>query len=217
MLMSKKDRLLFVGDSITDSNRNREAIPAGWSSWGDGYVNLINAYTTALLPNQELMVVNRGNSGDTIIELEQRWQTDVLDFQPDWVTIMIGINDVWRHFDGVFSQAPLVDESQFEQVYRSLIEQTISQVKGLILLSPFMVEQNKQDPMRNHLTKYQEVVQRLAQEYQLLYGDVQQEVDRFLIQQSSYVISSDRVHPSLAGHVLIAKTWLETVESEVEQ
>ncbi|WP_291291366.1 SGNH/GDSL hydrolase family protein [Enterococcus sp.] len=217
MLTTKKDRLLFVGDSITDSNRNREAIPAGWGSWGEGYVNLINAYTTGLLPEQEFMVVNRGNSGDTILELEQRWQTDVLEFQPDWVTIMIGINDVWRHFDGIFCQAPLVDVSQFEIVYRSLLERTLPHVKGIILLAPFMVEQNQQDPMRCYLAKYQEVVQRLAQEYQLPYGDVQQEIDRFLTQQSSYVLSSDRVHPSLAGHVLIAKTWLETVESKVSQ
>jgi len=53
MIVDKKDRLLFMGDSITDSNRNYQAIPAGWSSWGDGYVHLINAYTTALLPQME--------------------------------------------------------------------------------------------------------------------------------------------------------------------
>ena len=67
---------------------------------GDGYVHLINAYTTALLPQMELMIVNRGVSGDTVVDLKKRWKDDVLAFHPDWVTIMIGVNDVWRHFDG---------------------------------------------------------------------------------------------------------------------
>ncbi len=61
---------------------------------GDGYVHLINAYTTALLPQMELMIVTRGVSGDTVVDLKKRWKDDVLAFHPDWVTIMIGVNDV---------------------------------------------------------------------------------------------------------------------------
>ena len=211
MLIDKNDRLLFVGDSITDSNRNYEAIPAGWSSWGDGYVHLINAYTTALLPQEEWMVVNRGVSGDTVLDLKKRWQRDVLDFRADWVTIMIGVNDVWRHFDGTFAQTKLVSLERFEQELRGLITQTLPSVKGMILLSPFMVEQNEKDPVREMLGHYQEVVARLAETFDLPYGNVQEKFDTFLRYQSSYVLSSDRVHPSLAGHLLIAKTWLETM------
>ena len=210
MMIEKKDRILFVGDSITDSNRNYEAIPAGWSSWGDGYVNLINAYTTALLPREELMIVNRGISGDTILDLKKRWQVDVLDFKPDWLTIMIGVNDVWRHFDGTFAQTPLVSLDRFESELQTLIERTLPHVKGIILLSPFMVEQNEKDPVREMLSGYQQVIQTLAETFGLPYGNVQEKIDDFLRHQSSYVLSSDRVHPSLAGHVLIAKTWLET-------
>lgn len=211
MIVDKKDRLLFMGDSITDSNRNYQAIPAGWSSWGDGYVHLINAYTTALLPQMELMIVNRGISGDTVVDLKKRWKDDVLAFQPDWVTIMIGVNDVWRHFDGTFAQTELVEIERFESELRDLIAQTLPSVKGMILLTPFMVEANKEDPLREMLTNYQHVLAKVAQEYGILLGDTQEKFDDFLLYQSSYVLSSDRVHPSTAGHVLIAKTWLETV------
>lgn len=194
MIVDKKDRLLFMGDSITDSNRNYQAIPAGWSSWGDGYVHLINAYTTALLPQMELMIVNRGVSGDTVVDLKKRWK-----------------DDVWRHFDGTFAQTELVGIERFESELRDLIEQTLPNVKGMILLSPFMVEANKEDPLRKMLANYQQVLAKVAQEYGILLGDTQEKFDDFLLYQSSYVLSSDRVHPSTAGHVLIAKTWLETV------
>lgn len=209
MLFEKKDRLLFMGDSITDSGRNYDAMPAGWSSWGDGYVNLLNAYTTALLPETELMVVNRGVSGNTVVDMAARWQTDALDFQADWITIMIGVNDVWRHYDGTFPQVVQVDAGQFEQVYRELIEVTLPKVKGIILLSPFMVEGRLDDPMRQQVDQYRAIVEKLAADYQLPYGNVQAKVDEFLQHQSSYVLSSDRVHPSLAGHLLITQAWLE--------
>lgn len=212
--MDKKDRIVFMGDSITDCNRNYQALPAGWSSWGEGYVNLINAYTTALFPEKELMIVNQGVSGDTIVDLINRWEKDCLSFQPNWVTVMIGINDIWRQFDGRFMQTALIDEQIFEKTYRELIEKTKEHVKGMILLSPFMVEGNKKDPMREKVDNYREITQRLAEEYQLLYGDCQKPIDEFLTCQSSYVLSSDRVHPSLAGHLLLAKVWLESIKLE---
>lgn len=100
---------------------------------------------------------------------------------------------------------------RFESELRDLIAQTLPSVKGMILLTPFMVEANKEDPLRKMLTNYQHVLAKVAQEYGILLGDTQEKFDDFLLYQSSYVLSSDRVHPSTAGHVLIAKTWLETV------
>lgn len=213
MDIKKKSRIVFMGDSITDSNRNRQAIPAGWSSWGDGYVNLINAYTTAYLPMNELMIVNKGISGDTITDIQKRWEKDVIDFKADWVTLMIGINDVWRHFDGTFCQEPLIDLEKFECTYREIIERSLNNGIQMILLSPFMVEQNQEDPMRKMVDSYRSVVKKLADDYQLIYGDIQSEIDCFLQYQSSYVLSSDRVHISLAGHYIISQNWLNITGS----
>ena len=207
--MKKKARLLFVGDSITDSNRNREAILGGWSSFGDGYVSLINAYTTAKLPEKELMVINKGNSGDTIVDLKTRWQEDVLALNPDVVTIKIGINDIWRQFDAVFYQEDFVTIERYEAIYRELIEQTLKEKIQVVLIAPFMVEPNIQDAMRQMVEAYKKVVQALAQEYQLVYCDAQGGIDQFLQYQSSYVLSNDRVHVTSAGHLLIAEEWLK--------
>lgn len=210
MIFEKNDRVIFFGDSITDSNRRYDMLPAHWASWGEGYVNLLNAYTTALCPQEELMIVNLGVSGDTVVELNKRTQ-DVLDLRADWVTIMIGVNDVWRHFDGTYCQDPLVDLATFESEYRQVLAKLQPHVKGIIILGAFMVEKNLDDPMRKMLAGYQQVAKKLAEEFSCPYGNPQKEIDRFLEHQSSYVLSSDRVHPSLAGHLLIAKTWLETV------
>lgn len=210
MHFEKNNRILFMGDSITDCNRDYGAV----TSWGEGYVNVINAYTTAFLPEKELMIVNRGVSGDTILKMARRWEKDVLDFGPDWVTVMIGVNDVWRHYDGVFCQEEMVSLSQFETVYRNLIEKTLPSVQGMILLSPFMVELRQDDSFRQEVDDYRAVAEKLSKEYGLIYGNVQEKIDKFLTHQSSYVLSPDRVHPSLAGHFMIAKTWLEAVGLE---
>ncbi|WP_438762733.1 SGNH/GDSL hydrolase family protein [Enterococcus sp. AZ194] len=210
MFISKKDRIVFVGDSITDSNRNLEMPPAKWASWGDGYVHLINGYTTAFHPEKELMVVNKGISGDRVVDLSKRWQEDVLDLRPDWVVIMIGINDVWRHFDSTFSQDEQVTQEMFTTTYRDLLTKTIPSVKGLILLSAFMVEKNLEDPMRKKVDQYNRLTKQLAEEFSLRFVDVQAYFDEFLKHQSSYVLSSDRVHPSTAGHMLIAKAFIES-------
>ena len=104
MLLQEGTRLVMIGDSITDCNRAYDAMPAGWGSFGDGYVNLVNACLTGLAPEQKVMVINKGISGNTILDLQSRWDEDVLALKPDWVSIMIGVNDAWRHFDGVLSQ-----------------------------------------------------------------------------------------------------------------
>lgn len=210
MKFKKKSRIVFVGDSITDCNRDYEAQLAGWGSFGDGYVNLINAFTTSLVPEKEYMIINKGISGNTVLDLKNRWQEDVLDVAPDVVTIMVGINEVWRYVDSVFSQVPLVSVEEFESVYRELIVTTKKTTNDIILMSPFMFEENHNNEMRKRLVDYQKVTKDLSAEFNLIFIDVQAPVDEFLTQQSSYALSSDRVHPStISGHMLIAKAWLD--------
>lgn len=212
MEIKENDTLLFIGDSITDANRNRDAILGGWSSWGDGYVHLIQSYLTAFHPTKRLMVINQGISGNRIIDLSNRWEEDVLALQPNWVTIMIGVNDVWRHFDdALFRRDEQVTQELFHQHYRQIIEQTMASksIKGIVLLSAFMVEANQDDPMNKMLHSYNQLTKKLAEQYGLTYIDIQAEINKFLQTTPSYVLSFDRVHPSMAGHMLIAKAWLE--------
>jgi len=96
MLFTKPTKLLFVGDSITDCGRDYQA---NGLDLGTGYVAQVQALLSAHHPDAQMCILNTGISGNRVTDLELRWDTDVLAHQPDWVVLMIGINDVWRHFD----------------------------------------------------------------------------------------------------------------------
>jgi len=163
------------------------------------------------------MVINKGISGNTILDLRRRWKEDVLDLKPDYVSVMIGVNDVWRHFDSILQQMEQVDLGTFKNTYRELIENTRPKVKNMILLSPFMLEENREDNMRKMLDQYTKAVQELADEYGLLFVDVQAKMDQFLTHLSSYMLAGDRVHPNTAGHMIIAKAFLDAVSFSWEK
>jgi lysophospholipase L1-like esterase len=102
-------RILFIGDSITDMNRGRSADPN--HILGHGYVFLIAARQGAAFPELQLDFVNRGISGNTVLDLEKRWKKDMIDLKPDMLSVLIGVNDYT-------TKIPL---DQYEQVYDKLI------------------------------------------------------------------------------------------------
>ena len=95
MIFHDHDLILFQGDSITDCSRSRQD-PA---HLGAGYAMLAASWLTALVPGSGLRFLNRGISGNRAKDLRARWQTDCLDLKPNWVSILIGVNDTWRRFD----------------------------------------------------------------------------------------------------------------------
>ena len=99
MKLQKGSKLVMIGDSITDAGRARPVGEGLFDPLGRGYVCMVNALLGAVYPERGLRVVNMGCSGNTVRDLKARWQTDVFDLKPDWVSIMIGINDVWRQYD----------------------------------------------------------------------------------------------------------------------
>src|SRR6187549_1184127 len=98
--LQKGEKLVMIGDSITDVGRAR---PIGEGraddALGRGYVMMVDALLGAVYPERMIRVINMGVSGNTTRDLKTRWQTDVLDLKPDRLSIMIGANDVWRQFD----------------------------------------------------------------------------------------------------------------------
>jgi lysophospholipase L1-like esterase len=99
MLLAQHSKLVMIGDSVTDCGRARPVGEGLFGAIGTGYVGYIDALLSARYPELGVRVVNVGSSGNTILDLQARWQSDVLDLKPDWLSIMIGINDVWRQFD----------------------------------------------------------------------------------------------------------------------
>ena len=113
MIIQRGSKLLMIGDSITDCGRARPMGEAADNGLGDGYVALVDAWLRAAHPAWPVGIVNMGISGDTVRDLRARWQTDVLDQAPDWLSIFIGINDVWRRFGDAAQMAEHVPMDEY--------------------------------------------------------------------------------------------------------
>jgi lysophospholipase L1-like esterase len=203
--------LLFIGDSITDAGR---AYPVGLrAGLGEGYVAFVDSLLSAILPERRIRVLNTGISGNRVTDLEARWQRDVLDLRPDWLSVMIGINDVWRQFDSALDPGQ-VGIDRYEAVYRALLGRTRPALKGLALLTPYFIEANASDPMRKRMDEYGRVVKRLAAEFDAVFVDTQAAFDRYLAHRPSQSLCGDRVHPNKTGHMILAKAFLTGVGLE---
>lgn len=128
-------KIVFIGDSITDKGRKTDPLKLG-----SGYVRVLHDYFATARPELRLRVVNEGTSGNRVIDLKRRWQLDVLDHEPDWVSVSIGINDVWRQLDTPDGEQ--VDPERFESVYRTLLSWTKERLPAcrLILMQPTIIK-----------------------------------------------------------------------------
>jgi lysophospholipase L1-like esterase len=214
MKIQPGSKLVFVGDSITDCGRSRPVGEAGGANLGNGYVALVNALLNNFHPGHGIRVVNMGVGGDTVRELKSRWQRDVLDLKPDWLSIMIGINDVWRRFDTPLNWEWQIPLEEYTQTLDELVQATLPHVKGLVLMSPFFVEPNRADVMRALTDRFGEAMRGLAGKTRAYYADTQAAFDAMLRDTHPMGVAVDRVHPTLTGHLLLARTFLQAVGSE---
>lgn len=214
MIFKKNERIVFMGDSVTDFGRKRPFGEGLHEGSGTGYVRLLDSFFNAFYPELNLRITNMGISGNNILNLEQRWQSDALDLNPDWVVVCIGINDVWRQFDSPYIAEENITPEIYEETYRKLIEKTKDKVKGIILMTPYYMEPLKEDKMRKRMDVYTEIVKKLAKEYGLMCVDLQSVFDKYLEVRHSSYITWDRVHPNQTGALLIADEFMKTVGFE---
>lgn len=205
MKIADGESILFIGDSITDCGREH---PVGrGDGLGTGYVSFVASMFAASRPECRIEVLNTGIDGDNIIDLEARWQRDVLDLQVDWLSVMIGINDVWRQFNSPPGPHQVMIQ-RYEAVYRKLLEQTRPTLGGMVLMTPYVIESDQADPMRQRMDEYGKVVERLATEFDAVFVDLQAGFDQYLEYRPAESLCEDRVHPNQIGHMIIAKTFL---------
>ena len=216
MLFDKGDKILFIGDSITDYNRARPVGNGRPDSWGTSYMADIAAQLTCMMPGMKLNFVNMGIGGNKVRDLKARWQTDVIDLKPDWVSVLIGINDVWRQFDRPLDYETHVYPEEFEATYEELIRETLPKVKGMVLMTPYFMEPNKADTMRARMDEYGDIVKKLAAKYGLTCIDLQAGWDRLFEHMHPCNIAWDRIHPNRTGCVYIANQFLRAVGFEPE-
>jgi lysophospholipase L1-like esterase len=201
--------LLFIGDSITDAGRAR---PVGEGiGLGGGYPAQVNMLLGSTYPERKIRVLNTGISGNTIRNLKARWQKDVIDLKPDWLSIMIGTNDVWRQFSGT-NNPDSVFPDEFVKTYSELLLQTKPLVKGITLLTPFYVEPDRDQPMRKRMDEYGKLVRQIAKEHGCRFGDTQAAYDKALKSMAFGALAGDKVHPSPTGHMVLSRVFLKTVD-----
>jgi lysophospholipase L1-like esterase len=201
-------RVVFIGDSITDCGRRDEHAP-----YGNGYVSLVHAFTTARHPDLRLVWVNHGIGGDTVRHLAARWECDAVAARPDWLSVMIGINDIWRAFNDLPDEAVPIDE--YESTLRILLRRAVD-ASGcrLILADPFFIEPDRHEPQRAETDHYCAVMSALAAEFGAIHVPTQQAFDRVLAVSAADDWAPDQVHPGLPGHAVIADAFLSAIDGD---
>ena len=205
-IFDDKAIILFQGDSITDCDRDYQRA----DSMGDGYPAKISAIYHALF-DQNVTFINKGVSGDRCRNLLERYEKDILAVKPDYLSILIGINDTWRRYD---SNDPTSGE-QFEKEYRELltkVRKDLPQTK-LILMEPFLLYTRPEEyGWREDLYEKADAVPRLAKEFGALYVPLQGMFDQLVCGGAAPVdLSEDGVHPTSLGHSHMAMAWLRAI------
>lgn len=211
MKIARGCKLLMIGDSITDCGRAQPVGEGLFEAIGKGYVAQVDAHLSAAYPERAIRVVNMGTSGNTVRALKARWKRDVLDQKPDWLSIMIGINDVWRLFDAWPGRESTIDLDEYNRTLDRLIQKTQPLLKGLVLMTPFLIEPNRSDPMRAKMDEYVAVVRNLAGRHGAILVDTQAAFDEVLTELEPIRLAADRVHPNLSGHMILARAFLQAI------
>ena len=209
MIFKHMDRIVFAGDSVTDMESAQPVGEGLFENVGKSYVRIVENMLAAFYPEVYLRVTNSGIGGNTSRDLLQRFDRDVVSLKPDWVSICIGINDVWRQFDS----PAIPDEQVSPEEYRSNVEKMIlsvkDNVKGIFLMTPYYMEPNGEDWMRKRMDTYGAICSELAEKYGCRFIDLQAVFnDYFQYRHSSY-IAWDRIHPNQIGATVIARAFLE--------
>ena len=213
MKLKPQAKLLMIGDSVTDCDRTKPVGEGLFDALGKGYVSLVDATLQTRHPEARIRVVNMGTSGHTVRDLKARWQTDVLDQKPQWLSIMIGINDVWRQFDTPWQTEWAVGLDEYRDTLDALVAKTKPALDGLVLMTPYFVENNTTDPMRARMDQYGQAVREVAKRHSTLFVDTQAAFNRVLAHLPSASIAWDRVHPNRIGHTVLAQAFLDVIEA----
>jgi lysophospholipase L1-like esterase len=201
--------VLFIGDSITDCGRRGASAP-----FGDGYVRKTIDLITARYPERKLRFINKGIGGNTVVDLLNRWEDDVIRHRPDWLSIKIGINDLHRT---ARNDADPVPPKRFEDGYRKILERTRKATRAkLILIDPFYISRDTsphswRGKVHALLPSYLRIVARLAKEYRAIHVKTHDTFQRHLRYREADRFCPEPVHPNPSGHLVIAHEVLRAV------
>ena len=209
MIFKDMERIVFAGDSVTDMGSANPVGEGLFDNVGRGYVRVIENMLAVCYPELRLRITNSGINGHTSRNLLERFDRDVVNLNPDWVSICIGINDVWRQFDS----PAIIDAQVFPDEYEKNLEEMIvrikDKVKGVFILSPYIIEPNREDLMRKRMDEYVEICRKLALKHGCTFVDFQKMYEDYCKYRHSCYIAWDRIHPNQIGSTLMAKEFLK--------
>jgi len=207
--------ILFQGDSITDASRYRE-YP---DHLGSGYPLIVAGRLGHDRPG-EFTFVNRGISGNKSVDVAARIKEDIIDVAPDYMSLMVGVNDVWHGID--YNWWATCED--LERSLREIIEKTREALPNvrIMLLEPYLLREyatdntaekpDKWETFRSEVALRQEITKRIAEEENVLFVPLQDKFEAATSVCGVKYYSEDGVHPTPAGHELIANAWLEAFE-----
>lgn len=203
-------KVLFIGDSITDCGRRDAQRPLG-----NGYVKMFADLMMIREPAKRVEIINKGISGDTVLGLRNRWTDDVLRNRPDWLSIKIGINDLHSF---VFLGKTELALKPFEVAYQEILERTRQALPKckILLIDPFYLSR---DTSRNSERKqfldalpgYLSIVERLSRIFKTRHIKTHALFGRLLQYYEPDMFGAESVHPNATGHLAIAETVCEVL------
>ena len=201
------ERMLFIGDSITDCGRRDRAVPLG-----DGYVSIFTELATARYPERKIEWVNMGIGGNRTTHLKERWQTDAIDQQPDRLSIKIGINDLNSFRRG---DPDGVSPDQYRKNYDEILASTRRALGDIpvILITPFYISTSIDDEVEGAalalMPEYIEIVETMSARYGTLLLNLHDVFQQQLRYRPPDVFCPEPVHPNHTGHVVIANALMD--------
>jgi lysophospholipase L1-like esterase len=211
-VLAQDDVVLFQGDSITDAGRDKKADAANdFRALGRGYANMIASALLGKRPSLRLQCYNRGISGHRVPDLQARWQTDTIDLKPAVLSILIGVNDIWHKLDGKYDGTV----ADYEHGFAKLLADTRTALPNtrIVVCEPFVLRCGAvDDKWFPEFTERREAAKRVAEAAGAVWVPFQTMFDEAVDGDTppSYW-AGDGVHPTMAGHALMAETWLDAM------
>ena len=204
--------IMFQGDSITDVGRGRdvETDKRPNLQLGGGYPSLVAVRLLCDRAAEPLQFHNRGISGNRVVDLYARWKRDTLNYKPEIISILIGVNDTWH--EAVKDNPNGVEVDRYAQIFRLLLEWTRNVLPGvkLVLMEPFVLPFGAvQENWLEELRQRREIVAALSKEFNAVFIPCQKILDDACAIMPQEYWLADGVHPTLAGHQLLADAWIE--------
>ena len=198
------ETILFIGDSITDCERRGQNAPLGW-----GYVKLFADLAAIREPAKRIHVINKGISGQRIVELRERWSDDVIRHRPDWLSVKIGINDLHSHLRAAPDSVP---PDLYAEAFEEALSRTANELPAcrILLVDPFYISTDAaagswRRTVLETLTHYVGTVHELSKRYGTRLVRTHQVFQRLLAHHGPDKFCPEPIHPNTTGHLVIAE------------